>query len=692
MAEFMTPEEIQGALSAANRKAEEEIKQFGYVTQETKDALKNAQVGIKDYTQTLQKSLNALGTSVKNTVGSMAGSAKGASQYNDALEKGADYLSNFLSSKGPFGLVAGKILQAGTAYVNAVNKQADALYKSYQDISRAGATGAGGITELYATMQKFGYGIAELGELAALVKENSTSLANMGGTAKDGVETFGNLSKDIRDSDIGVRFQNMGVSVDQMNKGIAGYLKIQTLVGQSQLQTQEQLRAGAEAYVYEQERLTKLTGLNADEQTKVRERALSEERFGAHIADLKQKAADALARGDKESADKLTAQAEKEQQINIQLVAAGAKDLAQQFRDVSTNYLNSPDAIKFVNTMPNAAKAIRDNADMGTIMNTMSKEGNANLKNTIEMRKAGVGEKYYGKTADLMAISNLEDFNKRAERVKSQIDVTDNTTDSMTQIGIEQRKTRDALQNLIEVGIRPVTGLMSGLATVVSKVSGGASAVATTVTGGAGGTGGGSTKSMAPPAGAGAAVSGNLSGINQNLAGAISAAAAEYKSITGKNITVTSGLRDSSKQKQLYDDYKSGRSPFPAAPPGSSKHERGLAVDVTESDANALDKLGLLAKHGLQRPVAGDPVHITGYRKGGIASGPQSGYQTMLHGTEAVVPLPDGKSIPVEMPNILNGLTDETDLIAQQLIKMDDIMRVMQQQISISDKILKRSQ
>lgn len=99
-----------------------------------------------------------------------------------------------------------------------------------------------------------------------------------------------------------------------------------------------------------------------------------------------------------------------------------------------------------------------------------------------------------------------------------------------------------------------------------------------------------------------------------------------------------------------------------------------------------------MAKHGLQRPVAGDPVHITGYRKGGIASGPQSGYQTMLHGTEAVVPLPDGKSIPVEMPNILNGLTDETDLIAQQLIKMDDIMRVMQQQISISDKILKRSQ
>lgn len=37
------------------------------------------------------------------------------------------------------------------------------------------------------------------------------------------------------------------------------------------------------------------------------------------------------------------------------------------------------------------------------------------------------------------------------------------------------------------------------------------------------------------------------------------------------------------------------------------------------------------------------------YATGGIASGPQAGYPAMLHGTEAVVPLPNGKSIPVDM-------------------------------------------
>ena len=37
------------------------------------------------------------------------------------------------------------------------------------------------------------------------------------------------------------------------------------------------------------------------------------------------------------------------------------------------------------------------------------------------------------------------------------------------------------------------------------------------------------------------------------------------------------------------------------------------------------------------------------YSVGGVARGPQSGYPAILHGTEAVVPLPNGRSIPVEM-------------------------------------------
>ena len=47
-----------------------------------------------------------------------------------------------------------------------------------------------------------------------------------------------------------------------------------------------------------------------------------------------------------------------------------------------------------------------------------------------------------------------------------------------------------------------------------------------------------------------------------------------------------------------------------------------------------------------------------GYRSfgtGGVSDGPDSGYPAVLHGTEAVVPLPNGRSIPVEMSGGMGG-------------------------------------
>lgn len=47
--------------------------------------------------------------------------------------------------------------------------------------------------------------------------------------------------------------------------------------------------------------------------------------------------------------------------------------------------------------------------------------------------------------------------------------------------------------------------------------------------------------------------------------------------------------------------------------------------------------------------IASPGKKMAGYSTGGIAKGAQQGYPAILHGTEAVVPLPNGKSIPVEM-------------------------------------------
>jgi hypothetical protein len=77
-----------------------------------------------------------------------------------------------------------------------------------------------------------------------------------------------------------------------------------------------------------------------------------------------------------------------------------------------------------------------------------------------------------------------------------------------------------------------------------------------------------------------------------------------------------------------------------------------------------------------------------GYKFGGIASGPEAGYNTTLHGTEAVVPLPDGRSIPVQIA----GSDEQMELMSAQLSKLDDIMRVMQSQLGVSQKLLQYAQ
>jgi hypothetical protein len=71
-----------------------------------------------------------------------------------------------------------------------------------------------------------------------------------------------------------------------------------------------------------------------------------------------------------------------------------------------------------------------------------------------------------------------------------------------------------------------------------------------------------------------------------------------------------------------------------------------------------------------------------GYADGGVASGPKSGYDATLHGTEAVVPLPDGNSIPVKV-----DMGELTASIEQQSSLLSKISRELEKTNSTLGKI-----
>jgi hypothetical protein len=66
---------------------------------------------------------------------------------------------------------------------------------------------------------------------------------------------------------------------------------------------------------------------------------------------------------------------------------------------------------------------------------------------------------------------------------------------------------------------------------------------------------------------------------------------------------------------------------------------------------------------------------ITGeYAEGGVAQGPISGYSATLHGTEAVVPLPDNRSIPVSLDSssLTAAITQNSSILSAILEEMKD--------------------
>ena len=81
-------------------------------------------------------------------------------------------------------------------------------------------------------------------------------------------------------------------------------------------------------------------------------------------------------------------------------------------------------------------------------------------------------------------------------------------------------------------------------------------------------------------------------------------------------LVVTSGFRDMKKQAELYERWVSGLSEIPAAPPGRSLHNYGLAFDLARLGVDPFEDQLLVWLASLWSRVGGipggvtDPVHF----------------------------------------------------------------------------------
>lgn len=177
----------------------------------------------------------------------------------------------------------------------------------------------------------------------------------------------------------------------------------------------------------------------------------------------------------------------------------------------------------------------------------------------------------------------------------------------------------------------------------------------------------------------------NFDALNSDFQQQILQMAKDYQTIAGKKLTFTSGFRTPEEQAAI----NSGSNP--KAEPGRSRHQSGRAIDVDRNDLAMLSRSGLLGKYGFGT-IAGDANHIEARALGGPTR-KGSTYLVGEQGPELFSPTQDGNITSNDALNttLTRSGEQQSNLMMQQISRLDDVVRALTIQNSITTRMLQQS-
>ena len=272
--------------------------------------------------------------------------------------------------------------------------------------------------DAFKNLQAAGYTAKEIGEYGSLMKQNSTVLATMSGTAQEGLNKFSKISKEIQTSGLQTQFMRMGMTIPNINAGIANYIKFQQMGGRAiEKDSSETVKAAAE-FMVEQDKLTKLTGLSADEQNNIRMEAMATEQYAARTYELQQIAA----RGGEEGK-----KAQEELKFNEQVLAVAKSSMGPTMQKNATLFLagavNSEGYHTFQRSLGTSATYIQQGGrDIGEFQNRVGKDTTETIKHFGGLARNGQFDKNFGPMSEMTKGTNLalRDHTKSVEEATAQ--------------------------------------------------------------------------------------------------------------------------------------------------------------------------------------------------------------------------------------------------------------------------------
>lgn len=200
--------------------------------------------------RTRQRLVETSNKAQKDNTGILSKATGAVKGLTKEFVSGGDRVSDF----------SGHVLGASSRLQNLVEYLDDNV-DQFRSLSQVGA---GFNNSIFDMMKSAGMSAMRMDEYYRVVQDNSEVLRMLGGTVTQGAKEFGQLSRTMRQGDLGDRLFDLGFTIGDVNDGLMNYIQVQALQGRLQGMSQRDLIAGSQDYLVEIDKLSKATGLSRD--------------------------------------------------------------------------------------------------------------------------------------------------------------------------------------------------------------------------------------------------------------------------------------------------------------------------------------------------------------------------------------------------------------------------------------------
>ncbi len=199
---------------------------------------------------------------------------------------------------------------------------------TWRELSSVGASFNNSIFDMISSAANSGM---ELDQYAAFIRKNSEIMKVFGGTTTLGAKRFGELGKNLRNSELGGRLFEMGFTINDINEGLINYVDLQVRLGKSETLNTKNLTQATAEYLTDLDALAKVTGKTREEFANIAEQIAADGRIRALAA-----------RASQDGADNLTK--------NLASATAMLPGLGETILNISSGFIGNDDMAKALET------------------------------------------------------------------------------------------------------------------------------------------------------------------------------------------------------------------------------------------------------------------------------------------------------------------------------------------------------